>query len=77
MLRDIEFRNKITLLSLAMAVLIVVRHGNTIDVYGLSAGLLYWIECFVGVVTDLIVPAFFVISGYLFSQNFNWNYCKL
>lgn len=73
---DIEkYRNKITYLSFIMAVLVVIRHSNGIEVYNLSplggGSLLYRIERFAEEISDLCVPTFFALSGYLFFQNYS------
>jgi len=43
-----------------------------LDVYTLSGPLL-WFEKFVSDATDLVVPMFFAVSGFLFYQNFNYS----
>lgn len=68
-----EFRNKVTWFFFLMACFVVVRHAVNIDVYGLNAGVLYGIERGTAAFTDLMVPTFFVISGYLFFQNFTYD----
>lgn len=68
---NLIFRNKITYLSFVMAVLIVYRHAVGLKVYDIE-GLLFWIELFISHLTDIIVPCFFAMSGYLFYQNFTW-----
>lgn len=66
------FSKKIVWLSFALAVGIVFRHANNIDVYGLEHGYYFWFVKYVEEFTDLIVPTFFVLSGYLFFQNFSY-----
>lgn len=66
-----KYRNKITYLSLTLAIMVVIRHSVNIDVYGLSGGL-YYLELCISEITDLCVPTFFAISGYLFFQNFSY-----
>ncbi|WP_321424539.1 acyltransferase family protein [uncultured Bacteroides sp.] len=58
-----------------MAIMIVFRHSIGLGVYSLH-GTLYWIEKSLSEVTDLIVPIFFMISGYLFYQNFDYGKLK-
>lgn len=65
------YRNKIVYLSFVMALLIIVRHSSGIGVYKNLSGVLYYIELFMGHFTDLIVPMFFAISGFLFYQNYD------
>lgn len=67
---EIEIRNKITLLSFFMAVFIVVRHGINYEIYGLTSGGGYWIQRYLRVFSDLMVPSFFALSGYLFYRNY-------
>ena len=69
-LNDACYRNKITYLSFILAILVVIRHTSNIEVYGLTSGVLFWIEKFFAELTDLAVPTFFVLSGYLFFQNY-------
>lgn len=59
------FRYKITNLSFILAVLIVIRHSLGIGTYNLPEWL-YYGELFVQQATDLVVPVFFAISGFLF-----------
>lgn len=63
-----EFRNKISYLSFILAVLIVIRHSSGIGIYNLPVWL-HYIELFVQQATDLAVPVFFAISGFLFFNN--------
>ena len=70
---DTCYRNKITYLSFVLAALVVIRHTVNIEVYELSFGILFWIEKFFSELTDLAVPTFFVLSGYLFFQNYSPN----
>ena len=69
---DKVFSRKIVWLSFFLAVGIVFRHANNIDVYGLDQGFYFWFIKYVEGFTDLIVPTFFVLSGYLFFQNFSY-----
>lgn len=60
-----------------MSLLIVVRHSVGLDIYQQNiTGVLYYIEVFTSHFTDVIVPMFFVISGYLFFQNFDYKKLK-
>ena len=76
MYSELEYRNKVTMLSWILAVGVVFRHGVNIIGYSLSGGLL-WFERFIGHATDVIVPLFFIISGYLFFQNYDERYLLL
>lgn len=60
---------KIRSLSFFSMVLVVFLHGQLISI---SSGYVLWIQQFVsGELTRIAVPLFFVISGYLFFQNFS------
>ena len=66
-----QYRNKVTLLSFALSVLVIIRHGVNIEVYQLESGILYWIQMFFREFSDIAVPTFFMLSGFLFFQNYN------
>lgn len=65
------YSNKIVYLSFLMALLIIVRHSTGISVYQNLTGCLYYFELFMEHLSDLIVPMFFAISGFLFYQNYD------
>lgn len=71
-----RYRNKITYLSFILSALIVVRHAVNVEVYGITGGALYWVERFFTEFTDLMVPMFFAVSGYLFFQDFAYSKLK-
>lgn len=73
LLEENKYRNKITYLSILLAIGVVIRHTCNIDVYGLTSGALFWIETYISTLTDVIVPVFFALSGYLFFQNYSSN----
>lgn len=73
---DIRYCNKIVYLSFALAVLIVIRHSGGIEQYGALTSGLWCMETFVSYFTDLVVPTFFAISGFLFYQNFDYGKLK-
>lgn len=64
------YKNKITYISFILAVLVVIRHSVNIEVYGLTSGTLYWIELVFREISDVAVPMFFTLSGFLFFQNY-------
>ncbi len=70
---EMQYRNKITYMSLILAVIVVVRHTINIEVYGLQGGFFGFIESLIRSFSEVAVPAFFVLSGYLFFVNFQYN----
>lgn len=72
-----EFSNKITVISFLLSYLIVQLHAYNVTVYDLGNGLLdkivIQIEESICYITRIGVPMFFIISGYLFFQNFTLN----
>lgn len=73
--RQTAFSRKIVWLSFVLAVAVVVRHTVNIDVYRLQPGMFYWFQRYVSVCTDIVVPVFFMVSGYLFYRNFDYSCC--
>lgn len=73
---ELTYRNKITYLSFILSILVVIKHSVNIDVYNLSQGMLFWLQTWACEFTDLAVPIFFIISGYLFYQNFGYSVLK-
>lgn len=65
-------RNKITYLSFALALLIIVRHSIGIETYSSMPVWLYYVEKCLSHFTDLAVPTFFAVSGFLFYYNFTF-----
>lgn len=63
-----EYRNKVTYISLVLATLIVLRHSTGLTIY--TNRLLGY--TFIVQETDLVVPVFFALSGFLFFQNLEW-----
>lgn len=68
-----KYRNKITYISFLLSLIVVVRHTVNIEVYNLQGGILWCIESFFRSVSEVAVPTFFVISGYLFFVNFKYD----
>ncbi len=66
-----RYRNKVSYLSFLLAILVVIRHAINIETYGLESGVLYWIQMFFREISDIAVPTFFIMSGYLFFQNYD------
>lgn len=69
---DAKCSNKLTYLSFILAVGIIIRHSSCVGYQSLSSVHL-WIERFVSDATDMIVPMFFAISGFLFFKNFDYS----
>ncbi len=69
--QETQYRNKIVYLSFILSLLIIIRHSIGLKIYDLSGPLLY-VETFFSYATDLVVPMFFAMSGYLFYQNFDF-----
>lgn len=68
--KDVSFRNKITLLSFMLAISVIIRHTCNIDVYKLQNGIVFWLERILLSATSISVPAFFLISGFLFFRSY-------
>lgn len=74
-----NLRNKITLLSFGCSLLVIWIHTYNLEVYGITENasgfsyILYCIEKFWANITQIAVPMFFFISGFLFFRNFSWN----
>lgn len=69
----LKFRNKITHLSFLLAILIVIRHSSGIGTYTFHYSSLLFFEKFISDATDIVVSVFFVMSGFLFYQNFEYS----
>lgn len=70
---EIRYRNKITYISFILALTVVVRHTVNIEIYNLQSGVLWLTESFIRSFSEVAVPTFFVLSGYLFFVNFQYN----
>ena len=66
------YRNKITLLSYILAIGIIYTHAVNYTIYGYTSGWYYWGGRFIGYASNW-VPFFFLISGFLFYQNFSYS----
>ena len=74
-----RFSKKVTLLSFVLALLIIVLHTTNLEVYGITAGVWYHGQCWFRALTDVVVPVFFIVSGYLYFRNFSgeyWRKCR-
>ena len=67
-----QYRNKITLISFILAILVLIRHAHNVNIYNIT-GVFANVQDFFGVLTDIAVPTFFMLSGYLFFVNFNYS----
>lgn len=70
---EIKYRNKITYLSFVLALIVVVRHTVNIEIYNIQSGALWFIESLIRSFSEVAVPTFFVLSGYLFFVNFQYS----
>lgn len=68
----INTRNKFTRLSFLLSLMVLLRHSLGIGIYDLPKWLFH-IELYLRHLTDIAVPVFFCISGFLFYQNLNAN----
>ena len=68
-----QYRNKITLMSFILAILVLIRHACNYTVYNISNSLFFYVQRFFTMLTDIAVPTFFMLSGYLFFCNFNYS----
>ena len=66
-----NYRNKITLLSFVLAILVVTIHAENLSVYSIDSGALFWIEKYENTFATIAVPTFFALSAYLFFQNYS------
>ncbi|MCD8013362.1 MAG: acyltransferase [Lachnospiraceae bacterium] len=62
------FWNKITLIQFVLSVSIVLRHANPGNSWGIQGGVLVFTQIITDI-THFAVPAFFIISGFLFYRN--------
>ena len=74
-----SLRNKITIISWICCFLVMYIHNNNLTVYGYdeySSGewdhFVYMFEYTFSKVTNLAVPLFFLLSGFLFFRTFKW-----
>lgn len=76
---EAEFRNKITWMTFFFSVLVVMIHGNNIDLFvsaGEAGSLSAAARSLEGFISDAMptvaVPGFFMVSAYLFCRNLTW-----
>ena len=70
LLDDKRYRNKITMLSFVLSVLVITIHAENLGVYSIENGVLFWIEKYEKTFASIAVPTFFALSAYLFFQNY-------
>lgn len=68
-----ELRNKFTYTSWILAVIVVVRHTVNYETYSCLGGAWLYFLKWMDKMTEIAVPTFFTISGYLFYQNFEYS----
>ena len=70
-------RNKITYMSYALSIIVVIRHSINYSVYdNLNAHSWIFFQRVIQCFTEVAVPSFFALSGYLFYQNFTYTKLK-
>lgn len=74
-----QFRNKVTYFSFWLSFFVIGIHAYNVQAYGLtektdflSKSILLW-EQLIRNLSNICVPFFFLISGYLFFRTFEWN----
>lgn len=75
---DSRNRIKIRWVSFALAISVIYIHAYNVEVYQLTESyglgkILYRLEDWLNRMQTACVPAFFMISGYLFFRNYSWN----
>lgn len=74
-----QFRNKITYFSFVLSFFVIGIHTYNVSTYGLQeredflSRAIVLMENFIKNISDICVPFFFLISGYLFFRTFSWN----
>lgn len=76
---EAQFRRRITWTTFLFSVLVVMIHGNNIDLFlraGETGGLATGVRQLEGLVSDALptvaVPGFFMVSAYLFNRDLTW-----
>lgn len=69
---EIQYRNKISLISFILAILVLIRHACNYKIYNLE-GFFLKVQYFATFLTDIAVPTFFMLSGYLFYVSFKYS----
>ncbi len=78
-IREKQIRNKITIISFFCSMLVIWIHTYNLEVYGITeqavgiGRLVYCIEKYWSKVTQIAVPMFFFVSGFLFFRTFTMN----
>lgn len=72
MKQDLYFSRKNTCVSFTLSIFVLYIHANNLNYYAENIVLSKTIETFIGGrIGDIIVPTFFMISGFLFYRNIN------
>ena len=75
---ELRVRRKIKYIEFVLAFSVIFIHTYNVEVYGLLAeyggagAVLWYVENFFNSMQSVCVPFFFVLSGYLFFQNYSW-----
>ena len=71
-----KFRSKVTLMSFICCVLVIWHHSGNADLFAGAEGMSGMLDFFENRLTFAVIradiPAFFMLSGYLFFRNFTW-----
>lgn len=71
-----EFRGKVTLMNFLCCVLVIWHHSGNADLFAGAHGVSPALDFFENTLTFAVIradiPAFFMLSGYLFFRNFTW-----
>ena len=68
---DKSTSNKIKYVNLILAILVVYRHAVNYTYYNITSRFVYWFEIFTMNISDCANAIFFVLSAFLFYQNYD------
>lgn len=82
MIEEKCFRNKVTVFNFMAMYFVILIHTYNLEVYQITpnssvfSNVVYWLENYVRCLSNLAVPFFFFMSGFLFFRNFTWKDLK-